>query len=128
MRRVHACLSLLALAALPLTAAAVPVDNFTLTGNGNTFTWSLPAIETYPDLPHLGYIVFPTTVTLNGTTQTYGDVGFYTASGGIAGPDLSVPGIADVLYGQWLANLGPGPSGYVSVTFDLGTFSLDDYH
>lgn len=127
MRSLFVALALLSAAALPLTAAADPVDNFTLTGNGNTFTWSLPANETYPDLPHLGYIVFPTTVTMNGATQTYADVGFDTIFG-VAGPDLSVPGIADVLYGQWLTVFGPGPTGYVGVTFDLGTFALDDYH
>lgn len=127
MRSTVAALLLLSAAVLPLTAAADPVDTFTLTGNGNTYTWSLPATETYPDYPHLGYIDFPATVTINGATQTTGDVGFYTIFG-IAGPDLFVPGIADTLYGQWLAVLGPGPTGYVDVTFDLGTFGLDDYH
>ncbi len=126
MRSLFVALSILA-AALPLAAAADPVDNFTLTGNGNTYTWSLPATETYPDYPHLGYIVFPGTVTINGTAQTTGDIGFYTIFG-ISGPDLYVPGINDTLYGQWLANLGPGPTGFVSVTFDLGTFDLNDYH
>ncbi len=127
MRSLFIAFAVLAASALPLTASADPVDYFTLTGNGNTYTWSLPANETYPAYPHLGYIVFPATVTTNGTAQTTGDIGFYT-SAGIAGPDLYVPGINDALYGQWLANIGPGPTGYVSVTFDLGTFDLTDEH
>ena len=125
MRSLFVGLALLFAAALPLTASADPVDYFTLTGNGNTFTWSLPANETYPDLPHLGLLDFLTTVT-NGTS-TSEDVGFYTVYGP-TGPTLFVPGIADELYGQIVAQISDGPPGEVDVTFDLGTFDLDDYH
>ena len=127
MRVALACLSLLSLAAIPLTAAADPVDNFTLTGNGNTFTWSLPATQTYPDLPHLGFIDFLTTITLNGATQTTADVGFYTPISTL-GASLFVPGIADTLDGPIFTELGPGPTGFVTVTFDLGIFNLEDFH
>ena len=102
MRLVLAAVSLLSLAALPVTASADPVDYFTLTGNGNTYTWNLPANETYPDLPHLGLLDFSTAVTLNAGTSTVEDVGFYTVFGP-AGPDLFIPDIPDELYGQHVA-------------------------
>ena len=127
MRLVLAAVSLLSLAALPVTASADPVDYFTLTGNGNTYTWNLPANETYPDLPHLGLLDFSTAVTLNAGTSTVEDVGFYTVFGP-AGPDLFIPDIPDELYGQHVANISDGPPGEVDVTFDLGSFDLDDYH
>jgi hypothetical protein len=126
MRFLFVGLTLLSSATLPLTASADPVDNFTLTGNGNTYTWSLPADETYPDLPHLGLLDFSTNVTVNGTTQTE-EVGFYTIYAP-APDDLFIPQIPDTLYGPLLAQISDGSPGYVDITFPLGTFDLDDYH
>ena len=130
MRALFIGLTLLSAAALPLTASADLVDNFTLTGNGNTYTWSLPANETYPDLPHLGLLDFSTSVTINNSTQVTEDVGFFTIYGP-AGPDLSLPQIPDELYGPLvtdITSITPGNPGEVDLTFALGSFNLDDFH
>lgn len=127
MRLVLASLSLLSLATLPIAAHADTVDNFVLTGNGHTVTWSLPALESIPsNSPQVNSVTFPTTLTVDNVTQSPSDVTFATA---LFPATMDNPILAgSTLVGPQVANLIFGPPGTptIGVTFDLGTFNLMD--
>src|SRR5580704_9572198 len=54
---------------LPLAARADTIDDFTLVGDGNTFTFSLPASFTVPNHPHLDSALLGHVATsVNGTS------------------------------------------------------------
>jgi hypothetical protein len=117
MRLSFALPGLLAACLMSAAARADTVDNFVLTGNGQTETWSLPSPDPYAIQPHLELIFFQTTVTTNGVPATE-DVDFYEA-----GVGLTVNG----LYGPPVVSFSGGPAGYVDVTFRTGTFALVGY-
>ncbi len=132
-----------AFTAVPATAYADQIDDFVLTGGGNTIAFSLPATQTFYNHPHivyLGYTAVPGTV--NG-------VGGYSIAATFFYPAYSFVGIAQFVYTP--SNMSPidnpffgfsplgvtdnppvppnfNPQyGTLTNTFQLGTFDLITY-
>ena len=70
-----------------VAAHANTIDNFVLTGNGQTETWSLPSPDPYAIQPYMAVIYFSTTVTTDGVPSVE-DVEFYSP-GGVSGASLN---------------------------------------
>ena len=88
MRLVLACLSLLFLATIPVAAHADTLDVMTVTGNGHTWTFDFPSIETftYPiNLPLFIPGLTPTSATLDGASIAPTAI-FFHAFQNISGP------------------------------------------
>jgi hypothetical protein len=122
MRALLAGLLLLATSTIPLAARADTLDLFTLTGGGNTSTWTLPSVVSFTVRDGLGpfYSIFPITLTTNGVT-TNSTVMF--EEGHIV--TLSVGGL-DIINMPYLQNptfvSDNGTVSFYTATFDLGTF------
>jgi hypothetical protein len=104
----HMCrilpLALLAFSfALPLTAHADTIDDFTLVGGGHTITYSLPASAVIMDHPHVVSVFASAPATVDGVSG-------YTASG-----QYDVPGV------QWV-----GGGGGVTFSVSVPPFIIDD--
>jgi hypothetical protein len=118
MRVLVKALSLLAIAATA-TATAAKADTFKLTGDGDTYTFSIASSPTITEIP-FGFIVNGVTVTDDGISQANSTLTFYDTafSGGLEiqpNPNTLVFN-SDQLYS--------GTNG--SPTFLLGTFKLVD--
>lgn len=88
MRLVLVCLSLLSLATIPATAHADTLDVMTVTGNGHTWTFDFPTIETftYPiNLPLFIPALTPLSATLDGASITPTEIFFHSFQN-ISGP------------------------------------------
>lgn len=117
MRLSFAFVGILAASMVSAVAHADTVDDFVLTGNSHTETWSLPSPDPYPIVPYMAMIFFQTTVTTDGVPSTQ-DVDFYE-SGGL--------GVGTIFFGPPLYSLAGGAPGYVDVTFRAGTYDLSSY-
>ena len=138
MRSTFFGLALLCASFLPVAAHADTVDDFVLTGGGQTITFSLPGTETFPDATHLVTLpTFSTTGTLNGVGGYNIDASFYTGIGG-GGRSLQLnvtggtPSVFEglTLFGGPLVTPGPQtgtPGHYIdSAIFLTGAFGLSD--
>jgi hypothetical protein len=127
MRPLFAGLLLLAASAVPLAARADTVDLFTLTGNGNTSTWTLPSVVNFTIRDGLGpfYAIFPITLTTNGvstnTTVLFEDDNIVTLAVG----GMQFTNMPYVMNPTFVSDNGTVRS--YTATFDLGAFSGDTY-
>jgi hypothetical protein len=121
---------------LPLTAHADPIDDFVLTGDGHTITYSLPATSSYPDFDLFGSFFEGGPATIDGVSG-YEVSGEYSALYPIPTLLLAVPSSIfgpEPLYltGPGLSSIGfepaPNPPPYfpenVVQTFIPGTYTL----
>lgn len=121
MRSLSAGLLLLTASFLPLAAHADTVDLFTLTGGGNTYTWTLPSPVSFTVVNEPQFLpTFPIILTVNGVptassvTFEFGHVANLIVGG------LQVLNSPSVLNPTLLSDNGT-VSSYTG-TFDLGTF------
>ena len=89
-RSLAAFLALAAALVLPLAAHADPIDNFVLTGEGNTIAYSLPVPSSFPDFNLFNSFQESASTTINGVSG-YSTIGEYYL------PGLNLP-VSFVLY------------------------------
>jgi PEP-CTERM motif len=111
---------------LPRTAHADTTDLFTITGDSNTYTFTLPQEFTFPVEYHLVTVAAPTTTgTINGVGGQTFNVDFYT---GIGDPLESM-----IFNGINLAGDGPlisfvsSTGSFDTAAIDSGSYRLIDY-
>ncbi len=88
MRLVLACLSLLSLATIPVAAHADTVDVMTVTGEGHTWTFDFPTVETFTYPANLALFIpglTPLSATLDGASIAPTEI-FFHATQNISGP------------------------------------------
>jgi hypothetical protein len=127
MRKALFALPLLASALiLPRTAHADTTDLFTITGDSNTYTFTLPQQFTFPVEYHLVTVPAPTTTgTINGVGGQTFDVHFYT---GIGDPIESIifNGI-DLAGGGPLISFVSSSGNFDTAAIDPGSYQLIDF-
>jgi PEP-CTERM motif len=107
MRQSLFLLALLASAlTLPLTAHADPIDNFVLTGDGHTITYSLPATSAFPDFSLINFFDESGPATIDGVSG-YSVGGLYYFTGDI--PVRLILTVPDAVFGVSTLYLG-GPN------------------
>ncbi|NYF53586.1 PEP-CTERM sorting domain-containing protein [Tunturiibacter gelidoferens] len=124
---------------LPLAARADTIDDFTLVGDGNTFTFSLPASFTVPNHPHLDSAL------LGNVATSVDGAGGYSSALTIYLPLLGFRSGFDIfvapsgssgghtydyqLQGAYLANQPTEPftDPLATVTFLTGTYQLSTF-
>jgi hypothetical protein len=127
MRKALFALPLLASALiLPRTARADTTDLFTLTGDSNIYTFTLPQEFTFPVENHLVTVAAPrTTGTINGVGGQTFDVDFYTGIGG-TGESLKF-GTVGNLAGPTLISFVSSTGTYDTAAIDTGSYRLIDF-
>ncbi len=129
MRATVAALLLLSASALPLAAHADTVDVMTVTGNGHTYVFDFPSVETftYP----LNLVLFvpgltPSSETIDGASVTPYQLFFHPAGQNIMGPfgTLMYLDVLDILSvsGPYTDPADPGGYDVYTSTFFTGTF------
>lgn len=127
MRPLFAGLLLLSASTIPLAAHADTLDLFTLTGGGNTSTWTLPSVVSFTVRDGLGpfYSTFPITLTTNGvstnTTVTFEEGNIVTLTVG----ELAIINMPYVMNPTFVSDNGSVSS--YTATFDLNSFSGGAY-
>src|SRR6202044_3471035 len=110
---------------LPTTAHADTTDFFTITGDSNTYTFTLPQEFTFPVSLHLVTVpTLTTTGTINGVGGQTFDVTFYTGIGD-TGESLIFNGIT--LAGGPLISLVSSSGSFDTAAIDPGSYRLIDY-
>jgi hypothetical protein len=123
---------------LPLTAHADTIDDFTLIGQGHTFTYSLPASAIIMDHPHAVWLGASAPAIIDGIpgSNVAGDY-YLPIIGNLPGIILGVPSIDGgtlTFYGQWVLEVSEvipvsNPSfshpDDLLVTFVPGTYNLN---
>ena len=127
MRKALFTLPLLASALiLPRTAHADTTDLFTITGDSNTYTFTLPQEFTFPVEIHLVTVAAPpTTGTINGLGDQTFDVDFYT---GIGDPleSMIFNGINLAVGGPLISFVSSNGS-FDTAAIDTGSYRLIDF-
>jgi hypothetical protein len=126
MRKTLFALPLLAFALiLPNAAHADTTDLFTITGDSNTYTFTLPREFTFPVSYHLVTVpTLTTTGTIDGVGGKTSDVTFYTGIGG-SGESLIFNDIT--LAGSPLISLVSSSGSFDTAAIDSGSYRLIDY-
>jgi hypothetical protein len=126
MRKVLFALPLLAFALiLPRTAYADTTDLFTLIGDSNTYTFTLPQEFTFPVEYHLVTVAAPTTTgTINGVGGQTFDVDFYTGIGN-TGESLIFDKVGN-LAGPRLISFVSSTGSFDTAAIDTGSYQLID--
>jgi PEP-CTERM motif len=140
MRKALFTLTLLASAfTLPLTAHADTIDDFVLTGNGETVTFSLPATGVYTLHLHFDSFSPSGPGTINGAPATL-DPTFYVqyfeivpqapALSIVSNPQSNIPNLYGSIPYSWFVMPAPFPTpqdeGTFNVTFVPGTYQLQN--
>jgi hypothetical protein len=127
---------------LPLTAHADTINDFVLTGDGHTITYSLPGSAIIMDHPHAVWLTASAPATIDGI-QGYNVPGEYylpiigNLPGIVLGVPSSIEGGSLVFYGQWVLQVSEvipvsNPSfshpDDLLVTFVPGTYNLNLGH
>ncbi|WP_353063914.1 PEP-CTERM sorting domain-containing protein [Tunturibacter psychrotolerans] len=111
---------------LPRTANADTTDLFTITGDSNTYTFTLPQQFTFPVEYHLVTVPAPTTTgTINGVGGQTFNVHFYTGIGN-TGDSLSFDQVG-VLAGPTLISFVSSTGNTDTAAIDPGSYRLIDY-
>jgi hypothetical protein len=111
---------------LPRTAHADTTDLFTLTGDSNTYTFTLPQEFTFPVSLHL--VTVPpliTTGTINGVGGKTFDVTFYTGIGN-TGESLIFDNVGN-LAGSQLISFVSSSGNFDTAAIDPGSYQLIDF-
>lgn len=126
--------------ALPLAAHADTIDDFVLTGGGQTITYSLPATSSYPDFDLFNFFSESAPTKVNGTSVGVVAGDYYVLAFDPSAPAL-VLNVADMAGNPALILTGPQLFSFVSVpasnplpylpydivpTFTPGTYTLQD--
>jgi hypothetical protein len=143
MRQSLFLLALLASAlTLPLTAHADPIDEFVLTGDGHTITYSLPATSAFPDYSLFNFFGESAPATIDGVSGYVVEGLYYAIPTGPSGPNM-ILSFPPTVFGTSSLYFGGGPSysitdepasnppGYfpfdLVITFIPGTYDLASY-
>lgn len=133
MRATVAALLLLSASALPVAAHAETLDVMTVTGNGQTYVFDFPSLETftYPlGIPQFIPGLTPVSETLDGASVTPTELYFHPGGENIIGPfgTIMYLNVLDVLSytGPYNDPDGPGEYDIYTSTFDLGTWDVYD--
>ena len=98
---------------LPLTAHADTLDDFTLTGDGHTITYSLPATSAFPDFSHFNSFTESAPTTIDGVSG-YVESGQYFFPVGPNIPRMII-GVPDSVFGIGFLEFS-GPVFFTSTT------------
>lgn len=129
MRATVAALLLASASILPLAARADTVDVMTVTGNGHTWTFDFPTVETIDYAVNLAQFIpslTPLSENLDGAPVTPTSISFHPGGMNISGPfgtlmDVNVLAIQSVS-GPFVDSQFPGGYDIYTMTFDIGTF------
>jgi hypothetical protein len=111
---------------LPHIAHADTTDLFTLTGDSNTYTFTLPQQFTFPVEYHLVTVPAPTTIgTINGVGGQTFNFHFYTGIGG-TGDSLSFDQVG-ILAGPTLISFVSSTGTTDTAAIDPGSYGLIDF-
>jgi hypothetical protein len=125
---------------LPLTAHADTIDDFVLTGNGHTITYSLPATTSFPDYSLFNFFSETAPTTIDGVsgyieTGQYYDTGIFPRVSLVLDVPSSIFGAPTlILSGSPFINFdfapAVNPPGYLPLdvvpTFIPGTYNFQD--
>jgi hypothetical protein len=125
-KALFALLLLASVLILPSTAHADTTDLFTLTGDSNTYTFTLPQQFTFPVESHLVTVPAPATIgTINGVGGQTFDVHFYTGIGS-TGDSLSFDQVG-ILAGPTLISFVSSTGSFDTAAIDTGSYRLIDF-
>jgi hypothetical protein len=125
MRNLLPKLLVLAATALPIAAHADPTDLFTITGDSNTYTFTLPEQFTFADSLHLVTVpTLTTTGTIDGVGGKTFDVIFFT---GIGDPGESLIFNNIDLAGPILISPVSSSGNFDTAAIDPGSYQLIDF-
>jgi hypothetical protein len=125
MRNLLPKLIVLAATALPIAAHADPIDLFTITGDSNTYTFTLPEQFTFAVPLHLVTVpTLTTTGTIDGVGGKTFDVIFFT---GISDPGESLIFNNINLAGPILISLVSSSGNFDTAAIDPGSYQLIDF-
>jgi hypothetical protein len=116
---------------LPLAARADTVDDFTLTGNSTTISYSLPSTVSFPNFPLFNFFSQSAPTTINGVsgfneTSLYYDTGIFHEISMILSIPSTVPGAPQlVLTGPQFVDFDFESPTLGSATFIPGTYTLE---
>jgi hypothetical protein len=123
---------------LPLTAHADTIDDFVLSGNGHSITWSLPATSSFPDFSVFNFFSESAPTTIDGVSG-YVETGDYYVFGPpttlILGVPSTVFGVPQLYFGGlrfYSVAFVPASNPLPYLPFDVvptfipGTYTLDE--